>query len=402
MKTHARGVRTAFVVCVLIVASCFTGAVSYAAKSTTSHAVGVFTETLVDTSRPTPASGTNPARPERTLVTTIWYPAKGNAKSATPRDGATPDRSGRPYPLIVFGHGLGGSPKFYEALLSRWAAEGYVVAAPLFPLTSSETPGGTDAADTASQPGDVSYVITQVLKASARRTGPLSGLVDPHAIGVSGHSNGAITTLALAANSCCPDHRIKAAAVLSGDPEEFAGGHYDYTRAPPMLLLHGTDDVLLPYSQAVDVFNDAQGPKGLLTLDGADHSTWLQPSSKYFASAFKATSDFFAAYLRGNQAARRRIAHDGQQGVTTMHFVPKRGSTTTIPTVPKPTTNRKASVTPTTNLTDGQMVTVTWSGYIPGKVVNIVQCSRARRRAVTRATSSTARSSRPTPTARER
>jgi hypothetical protein len=58
-----------------------------------------------------------------------------------------------------------------------------------------------------------------------------------------------------------------------------------------------------------------------------------------------------------------------------MYFVPKPGSTTTIPTVPQPRTNLHATVTPHTNLANGQTVTVAWSGYTPGKVVNIVECS---------------------------
>jgi molybdopterin-binding protein len=32
-------------------------------------------------------------------------------------------------------------------------------------------------------------------------------------------------------------------------------------------------------------------------------------------------------------------------------------------------------VTPSDNLTNGQTVTVHWSGYLPGKVVNVLQCS---------------------------
>jgi len=35
----------------------------------------------------------------------------------------------------------------------------------------------------------------------------------------------------------------------------------------------------------------------------------------------------------------------------------------------------KATVTPRTGLTDGQVVTVKWSGFTPGATINIVQCS---------------------------
>jgi len=39
---------------------------------------------------------------------------------------------------------------------------------------------------------------------------------------------------------------------------------------------------------------------------------------------------------------------------------------------------RRASVTPAVSLTDGQSVTVAWTGYTPGVSVNIVECSVSR------------------------
>ena len=99
--------------------------------------------TFVDTSRSTPPWDGVPEKPSRILVTTIWYPIRGSGSAEGP------------YPLIVFAHGLGGSPQDYQRLLSVWAAAGYVVAAPLFPLSSSETPGGPDGGDIGNQPGDM-------------------------------------------------------------------------------------------------------------------------------------------------------------------------------------------------------------------------------------------------------
>ena len=172
-----------------------------------------------------------------------------------------------PYPLIVFAHGLGGSPQVYSKLLTAWAAAGYVVAAPLFPLSSSETPGGPDAGDIANQPGDMSFVIGQVLKADSTPNGPLSGLIDPNEIGAAGHSNGAITTLGLIANSCCRDTRVKAAVVMAGTTEGLGSGHYDMAEAPPLLIVQDLHDGLIPYGDAVAVFNQARGPKALLALN---------------------------------------------------------------------------------------------------------------------------------------
>ena len=224
-----------------------------------STSVATTTITFVDTSRPTPPWDGMPAKPSRTLVTSIWYPARASGSVAASGDG--------PYPLIVFAHGLGGSPQQYQQLLIAWAAAGYVVAAPLFPLSSSETPGGPDGGDIGNQPGDMSFVIDQVLRASAAASGPLSGLVDPNEIGAAGHSNGAITTLGLVANSCCRDARVKAAVVMAGTTEGLGRGSYQLTEAPPLLVVSDVHDGLVPYADAVAVFNQARGPKALLALD---------------------------------------------------------------------------------------------------------------------------------------
>ncbi len=76
-----------------------TGAVAQA-----KHAVGILTETFIDTGRATAAWGPDPSEPTRTLVTTILYPAIGPPSSRAPRPGAKPDRRQGHYPLIVFAH----------------------------------------------------------------------------------------------------------------------------------------------------------------------------------------------------------------------------------------------------------------------------------------------------------
>ncbi len=341
----------------------------------TTHGVGILTETLVDTQRSTVAWGPSPQAPSRTLVTTILYPAAGPPSSRPPRIGAAPDRSDGPYPLIVFAHGLGSDPNQYEKLLSYWAAAGFVVAAPRFPLTNDHTPGGPDAGDVVDQPGDMSFVLTSVLDASAHPSGTLGDLVNPDEVGAAGHSNGAITTLGLIANTCCRDPRVKAAVVMAGDEVPFSGGTFEMADAPPLLLVHGTADQLLPYPLAIGMFNDARGPKGLLTIHGGGHDSAAALSASSSSGVLRTTTDFFAAYLRGDHRAMARISADGKAGVTTVRFVQQVGSAATIPLPPIPKLHLHASVTPTANLADGQKVTVRWSGYTPGAVVNILECA---------------------------
>ena len=174
-----------------------------ASAITPKYAVGFVTETFVDAHRTTPAWSGSPQLPTWTLVTTILYPATGPKQVANPRTGRQPEKAAGPYPLIVFAHGLGGTPQGYMNVLAAWASQGFVVAAPLFPLSNGNVPGGPDAGDVVNQPKDMSYVISAVLADSLSPSGALSGLVDSKEIGAAGHSNGAVTTLGLVANTCC-------------------------------------------------------------------------------------------------------------------------------------------------------------------------------------------------------
>jgi hypothetical protein len=201
-------------------------------------------------------------------------------------------------------------------------------------------------------------------------------MVDPHQIGAAGHSDGAITTLGLIANTCCHDARVKAAVVMAGTPESFPHGHFDFAEAPPTLFVHGTNDSLIPYGAAITDFNKAQGPKALLTVVGGDHG-----SAASVTDAGAATTDFFDAYLRRDKGALQHLRNDVQPGVTTLHLAAKRGSRVTLPTVPTPVLHLHATVTPHTGLHDGQPVTVAWKGYTAGKVVNVLECNAGDRTA---------------------
>jgi dienelactone hydrolase len=353
-----------------------TAATAPVARAASLAPVTSTTMTFVDTSRPTPSWNGMPEKSSRTLVTTIWFPSR--------RSGSVATAGGGTYPLIVFAHGLGGSPQGYEKLLTEWAAAGYVVAAPLFPLSSSETPGGADGGDIGNQPGDMSFVIDQVLKASAASKGPLSGLVNPSEIGAAGHSNGAITTLGLVANSCCRDARVKAAVVMAGTTEGLGTGHYNLAEAPPLLVVQDLHDGLIPYPDAVAVFNKARGPKALLALDWDSHPDASGSSAHMAASGevgptsgpvIKSTTAFFNAFLKHETGARQAVAATGRSSLSTVHTAWADGSRATLPVPKTAARNLRASVTPAAGLHDGQAVTVRWSGYTAGKVVNVLECS---------------------------
>ena len=378
MGALRRSVLIAAVACGLLLSNTGLGAggTSAVASAASSGPVATTTMTFVDTSRSTPPWNGMPARPSRTLVTSIWYPPQPS--------GSVPTAGGGAYPLIVFAHGLGGSPQDYRRLLTAWAAAGYVVAAPLFPLSSSETPGGPDGGDIGNQPGDMSFVIDQLLKASAASNGPLSGLIDPNEIGAAGHSNGAITTLGLVANSCCRDTRITAAVVMAGTTEGLGRGRYQLAEAPPLLVVQDLHDGLVPYADAVAVFNSARGPKALLALDWDSHPDPTGSSAHMAASGVvgptsspvtKSTTAFFNAFLKHEHGALRAVSTDGHSSLSTVHSAWTVGSRATLRVPRVAALHLHASVTPDSGLHDGQAVTVRWSGYEAGKVVNILECS---------------------------
>ena len=116
---------------------------------------------------------------------------------------------------------------------------------PAFPLTNRDVPGALrNFPDVVNQPGDVSFVIDQVLAANEDPDSPLHGLVDPEAIGMVGHSLGGATTWAVAFNTATRDERIDSATVFAGLTLAMPGGEFAYDSGLPLLVMHGdADDV---------------------------------------------------------------------------------------------------------------------------------------------------------------
>lgn len=356
----------------LLLASAGMAVAGPATAAAAARGVGVLHVSFTE-ERPTPADGSHPALPQRTLDTTILYPAQVPAGRA-PVARAAPARAGAPYPLIVFAHGFGEVPQLtdYTALLRRWAAAGFVVAAPVFPLTNADAPGGPDLSDYVHQPGDMSTVITGVLGLSRRRGGILHGLVDAREVGAAGHSLGGVTVLGLVADSCCRDPRVKAAVVMSGDPISFPG-HELLRRAPPLLLVHGSADPVVPYVSSIDVFNRARAPKGLLTIVGGGHNAPVDPDGPAFGQVVAITTAFFTHYLVHPSAPYPD--QDTSRGAVRFRFVARRGEDVTLPVPRTAAAHLSAGVTPHRGLGDGQVVTVRWRGYARGAAINVLECS---------------------------
>lgn len=277
------------------VAGCASARAAPQPRSARAAAGGVTTRvvTFVDSSRTILLPHHH--REPRTLVTVIRYPTGSTG----------------PLPLIVFGHGFAVTPALYWRLLTAWAAAGYVVAAPVFPRANAHAPGGPDEADIINQPADMSFVISSVL-ALARVPGSiLAGRVDPTAIGVSGHSDGGETALAMAYDRSYRDPRVRAAAILSGAELPNEAAVYFPRPSPPLLASQGTADTTNHPHFTYDFYAAAHRPKYLLRLLGAAHLPPYTTQQPQLDIVERVTTAFFDRYLKHDSAAQRRITADG-------------------------------------------------------------------------------------------
>jgi predicted dienelactone hydrolase len=246
---------------------------------------------LVDHSRPTPAHGPTPASDQRELVTDVWLPVGTG-----------------PFPTVVFSHGFAGSPDKMTQLFRAWAEAGYVVAAPAFPVSKSDAPGGAALTDAAGQPGDVDFVVQQLLHANETPGDPLARQIDPRHLGLAGDSLGGVTTSTVAFGTCCPD--VEPAAVMLLD-----GALAGVTKPPasgatiPLLIVHADHDPIVPYDQAVASYRAAAAPKWFVTLHETAHvSAYEDPPDPADELVEAVTIAFWDRWLKGDRAAADRLA----------------------------------------------------------------------------------------------
>jgi len=255
------------------------------------YAVGTRTLTFEDTSRSTSANGEFGGAPTRTLPTEFWYPAEGAPGGAATAD-ATPDQGDGPYPLVLFAHGYDVTPDFYTPLLERWAAAGYVVAAPVFPILSGSD-GGASHVDYEKTFGDASFVITQVLGLSGGE--PLAGMVDPDRIAAAGHSDGEVVSFGVGFLECCRDPRVRSVISMAGDLSNANNPHVRDT-GTPILHVMETNDEYDPYPHSIQWDRDnLTAPRWMVSLFSSHVPPYTQPGDP----AFELTSSITTAFLDG-------------------------------------------------------------------------------------------------------
>jgi predicted dienelactone hydrolase len=232
------------------------------------YGVGVTTLSMVDTSRPTEASRSAPAQPDRKMDVEVWYPA---ITAATPEDrDVAPDRSGGPYPLIIFAHGLSAFARQSVEYTTELASHGYIVASPGFPQSRIDAPGGPRLAAVLDQPADVSFVIDQMLKLNSANDGRFAGTIDKDRIGMTGHSLGGLTTM-LTAHGSGRDARIKAIAPIS-PVGCLVGASLIADASLPTMVIGGSIERIVEPATIRGVYDAARAPKYGVEIIGADHA----------------------------------------------------------------------------------------------------------------------------------
>jgi pimeloyl-ACP methyl ester carboxylesterase len=134
---------------------------------------------------------------------------------------------------------------------------------------------------------------------------------EPISMGDSGQSDAGVTALAAGWNTCCTDARIRAGAILTGGAFGFPGQWFP-PGSPPLLFVHATADEINPYSASTSMFQQAQSPKYLLTIDGGSHiEVYVDPP--WEPQVAQAMIALFDQYLKHDPTGAGRLQAVGSQ-----------------------------------------------------------------------------------------
>lgn len=265
----------------------------------------------------------------------IYAPA--SEKSAGARD-----------PVLLFSHGLGGSREGGKLWASHWASHGYVVVVVQHPgsdesLWKGRAPGeiekslkgGMTLNNLGLRVGDVHFVIDEIIRRSAAGEAAFAN-ADTKRIGMSGHSFGAQTTLAVAgqksglmAGQSGLDGRVTAAIAFSPNARNKLNLARQFGDiAIPFFSITGTEDgsVLDDATRAEDRTKPYEfmpaGGKYLAVFEAGDHMVFgghtLGARRKETARDREIQADvkagtlaFWNATLRNDDTARRWLEDGG-------------------------------------------------------------------------------------------
>ncbi len=260
------------------------------------------------------------------------------------------DKAAGPVPVILFSHGLGGNREGGKTWVEHWASYGYLVvqmqhAGSDDGLWKGKPPreiaadmkGGMTLQNLLLRIADVKFVIDEVQRRSEAKEGPFA-MADTGRIGMSGHSFGAQTTLAVAGQGS-PwgsgvsglDKRISAAIAFSPNARTKSNldGQFGAISMPFFSITGTKDGAILgdgtvytdrqiPYQHMPK--GDSKGGKYLVTFKDGDHMVFGGHTLRGLRSAARdseiqkevkaATLAFWDANLKGDAAARKWLQAD--------------------------------------------------------------------------------------------
>lgn len=247
-------------------------------------------------------------------------------------------QSATPQPVVLFSHGLGGSRENNAYLGRRWATAGYVAVFIQHACSDNEVlkaarvgqklaalKAAVGAVASRERFVDVSFVIDQLELWNKQEEHELHGRLNLNRIGMSGHSYGAATTLAVAGrkfrlNRSFHDTRIDAFLAMSPQPGKglepnTAFGHI----VKPFLCMTGTQDAspidpnVKPSTRRLVYAAFPAGDKYQLVLEGAEHfafgdSRGLRTrgrNPKHHPAIQEISVRFWNAYLKDDTDSKR-------------------------------------------------------------------------------------------------
>lgn len=253
-----------------------------------------------------------------------------------------------PAPVVLFSHGLGGSRENNPYLGNHWSGRGYVVVFIQHPGSDESVWRGVplrqrmaemrDAANlenTLLRLRDVPAVIDQLERWETEDGSPLKGRMNLKAIGMSGHSFGAVTTQGVSGQRAArgagfTEKRITAAVAMSPSGPVVGDAARAFGEVSiPWLLMTGTKDVAAVGNTTVEnrlsVYPALPaGSKYELVLKDAEHMAFGERALRgadgkrnpnHHRAILAVSTAFWDAYLREDAAARMWLDGEGPKSV---------------------------------------------------------------------------------------
>jgi predicted dienelactone hydrolase len=246
---------------------------------------------------------------------------------------------GKPAPVVIFSHGLGGSREGYSYLGRYWSEHGYVAVhvqhvgsdrtvwkgAALGDMKSRLT-AAANPKENLERIKDVEFTLDQLTTLNRDETSPLHGRLDLDHIAIAGHSFGGYTAEALSGEllggtgQSHYDSRIKCAIVMSPSPPLNAdAAKVAFSKiAMPVLHMTGTKDdspigQIRAKDRRVPYDSTTAADQYLVIFADGDHMIFAgiprqRPiDQKDQPMILKATTAFLDAYLKGDVTAKKYL-----------------------------------------------------------------------------------------------